>query len=98
MQTQHEPHILIEIIDDSDTNENSDGNADDSVEPGNDIEHTFHRVNDSQKELRSMNQATEFETRPYRPRRVACHICGKLYEVYAMKFHMNRHNGKWLEV
>ncbi|KAJ6626585.1 Zinc finger protein [Pseudolycoriella hygida] len=25
--------------------------------------------------------------------KVACHICGKLYDVYRLKFHLNKHNG-----
>lgn len=29
-----------------------------------------------------------------RPGRIACHICGKLYFPYEMKYHINKHNGK----
>lgn len=26
---------------------------------------------------------------------IACHICGKLFTKYNLKFHMNTHDGKW---
>lgn len=34
-----------------------------------------------------------YKAKRYRPPRVACHICGKLYETYKLQFHINRHNG-----
>lgn len=29
----------------------------------------------------------------WRSRKVACHICGKLYEACKLQFHLNQHNG-----
>lgn len=35
----------------------------------------------------------EFEVKPWRPQKIACHLCGKLYITHEMKFHLNEHNG-----
>lgn len=99
-----EEEVLIEILDDSDhdsdTNEKTKADADDSDvfwETADENEYIFNRgtEHDYRKDAGTVNE-TDFEVRRYRPpKKVACHICGKLYEHHVLQFHLNKHNGKW---
>lgn len=93
VRSMDESTTIVEILDDNDTKENSDANSEFSFEPDDENRETM-TGKDSQKDLGSVNDTDESEKRRFRPEKVACHICGKLYEMCKLKFHINRHNGK----
>lgn len=98
-----ESKIVIEILDDSDrdsvTNEKFDTNVNGSeisLDQDNEYEYAFNGQTEYNypNDMGSVNDTDESEARRYRPpEKVACHICGKLFENYFLQFHINKHNG-----
>lgn len=98
-ETDDQSHIKIEILDDPDT----EPDVEPKVEPeisynelmkSNEKSDLFftepHQIHDTPK--RSDLGCINYDPRP-REQKIACHICGKLYDKNKMKYHINRHNG-----
>ncbi|XP_037044181.1 zinc finger protein 431-like [Bradysia coprophila] len=84
---------VIEISDDSDEDERGvESSSDQIVED----EYRFESPGAGQvgeNGQRTVKETKVFETKPSRPTKVACHICGKLYLSSKLKYHLNEHTG-----
>lgn len=88
----------IEILGDFDSNGNVIYGEEDILgsenESFDEVNYTSHVGNISSSPDPNFTENTE-ENKSFKhsPQKIACHICGKLYEVYKMKYHLNTHNG-----
>lgn len=95
--TKENIELLIDANEpDEDTKENIELLID-TNEPDDQNEYTFKTQTFYRHDVGSLEKAVASDVKRPRPEKVACYICGHLYDSYKLQFHINHHNGKFNE-